>query len=227
MMREIELTSSRDGFRFTGLHAEPVGRRKGGVIVIQEIVGLDRYLREDVSRWADRGYEAVAPALFDRQEPGFVAPHDLPGYERGLAHAQANGTANPISDVAACRDFLAPRGPVFVVGYCYGGSVAWSAAGRLDGLAAVSSYYGVRPGEEVAITPRCPVICHYGLQDPYVPALAARDALVAAHPQVPVYIYEQSGHGFNNDGAPGQDPAEAELARRRTVELFEAEAGRG
>src|SRR5262249_44654144 len=151
MGQVIKLKSAGDGFEFSALHAEPEGPRKGGVIVLQEIFGLDRFVRADVRRWCEAGYEVLAPSLFDRREPGFVAAHDPEGLAAGRDHAMASGIDNPLSDIAACRDFLA--GPVFVVGYCYGGSLTWIACGRLEGLAAGSSYYGSLVGANAVLTP--------------------------------------------------------------------------
>ena len=222
MAQTITLTSAIDGFAFDALHAEPTGARKGGVIVIQEIFGLDQYVQADVARWAERGFEVVAPSMFDRQERGFTAEHDPAGFETGIKHLMANGFDNPVSDVQAAIDYLSPRGPVFIVGYCYGGVIAWLAAGKTTGLAAASSYYGGRVAQSLDVAPKIPVICHFGRKDGHIPADETKAAINAAYPDIPVYIYEDSGHGFNNDGRPDSDPADAALARERTVALFEA-----
>lgn len=222
MTTTIRLTSAHDGFSFTALHAQPAGARRGGVIVIQEIFGPDQYVQADVARWAERGFEVVAPAMFDRQAPGFVAEHDEAGVQAGISHATANGPDNAMGDIQACIDFLKARGPVFIVGYCYGGTMSWRAASRCKGLSAASSYYGGQVAQMAALPLSCPVIVHLGRKDAHIPADAVKAAVQAAHPDVPVHIYEASGHGFNNDGRPDSDPADAELARRRTVELFAA-----
>lgn len=218
----IKLASPVDGFQFSALHAQPKGARRGGVIVLQEIFGLDKYVHEDVARWSGLGFEALAPALFDRHEPGFVAEHDPDGVERGRAHATALGAVAPLSDIQACVEHLKPRGPVFLVGYCYGGMLGWVAANRTPGLAAVSSYYGGMMVQNAVLTPQCPVICHFGAKDPHIPAAEVKAALNAAQPQVQVFVYEHSGHGFNNDGRPDSDPGDAALARQRTLGLFSA-----
>jgi carboxymethylenebutenolidase len=220
----IQLTSPHDGFAFDALHAQPNGARRGGVIVIQEIFGLDHYVREDVARWSALGFEALAPSMFDRQQRAFVAEHDPDGIQAGVRHAMANGADNVLSDIQACIDFLKSRGPVFIVGYCYGGSMAWLAASRCEGLAAASSYYGSRVKDTAGLPLKCPVIVHLGRKDTGIPADEVKAAVEAAHPKVPVYIYEDSGHGFNNTGRPDADPDDAQLARERTLELF---AGNG
>lgn len=219
----IHITSGHDGFAFAALHGQPNGPRKGGVIVIQEIFGLDQYIHADVARWAARGFEVVAPSMYDRAQPGFVAGHDDPAqFQEAVKLATANGPANAMSDIQACIDFLAPRGPVFIVGYCYGGTMVWLAASRCTGLSAGSSYYGGQVAGMAALPLSCPVELHLGRKDGHIPADEVKAKIAAAHPEVPVWIYEASGHGFNNDGRPDSDLGDAELARRRTVALFEA-----
>jgi carboxymethylenebutenolidase len=218
----ITLTSGHDGFAFTALHAPAQGRRRGGVIVIQEIFGIDGYVREDVARWARVGFEVLAPSMFDRQDMRFVGGHDPAGMQAGMGYAMANGPDNAMSDIQAAIDFLKSKGPVFIVGYCYGGSMVWLAASRCTGLAAASSYYGSRVKDMAGLPLACPVIVHLGRKDAHIPADETRDAVKAAHPKVPVYIYEGSGHGFNNDGREDADPADAAAARDRTIALFEA-----
>lgn len=218
----IHITSGHDGFSFAALHGQPAGARKGGVIVIQEIFGLDQYVQADVARWEARGYEVLAPSMYDRQEPGFTAGHDPDGMQQAVKYAMANGPDNAMSDIQACIDFLAPRGPVFIVGYCYGGTMVWLASARCKGLSAGSSYYGGQVAGMAALPLSCPVEIHLGRKDDHIPCDDVKAKVQAAHPEVPVWIYEASGHGFNNDGRPDSDLADAELARKRTVALFEA-----
>ncbi|WP_213979405.1 dienelactone hydrolase family protein [Sphingomonas sp. dw_22] len=225
MIEPTTLKSQIDGFEFTALRASPETTRKGGVIVLQEVFGLDEAVRQDVARWACLGFEVIAPSLFDRQERGFVAGHNAEGLEIGLRYAAENGDDNPISDVQACIDALKDSGPVFLVGYCYGGTITWRAAARTNGLAAASSYYGAGVAASAEMALGCPVICHFGARDPYIPVAASIAAITAAHPDVPVYAYENSGHGFNNEG-PDADPADVRLARERTLKFFEDNAGR-
>ena len=222
MAETITLKSAIDGFEFTALHEAASGRRKGGIVIIQEIFGLDTYVLEDVARWAGKGFEAIAPAMYDRQKPGFIAAHDPEGMQEGFKYAMANGVDNAVSDVQACVDHLKAKGPVFIVGYCYGGWIVWEAAGKVSGLAAASSYYGGRIKDVVDQPINVPTICHFGRKDGHIPADEVKGAIAKAHPDIPVYIYENSGHGFNNDGRPDSDAADAELARKRSVELFEA-----
>jgi carboxymethylenebutenolidase len=221
MTEKIKIKSTApDGFEFAALHAQPKGRRRGGVIVVQEIFGLDQYVLADVERWAALGFEALAPSMFDRAAPGFVGEHNAEGMAAGYAAREKTDPQVALADVAACIAFLAPRGPVFIVGYCYGGTVAWHASTQLEGLAAASSYYGGGVIDLADLSLKNPVICHFGRKDTYIPADKVQAKLTAAHPLTPVYIYENSGHGFNIDGRPDADPADAKLARERTLGLF-------
>lgn len=130
--------------------------------------------------------------------------------------------ADALADIAACIAFLKDRGPVFIVGYCYGGTMVWHASANLDGLAAGSSYYGGGVAAAADLKLKNPVICHFGRKDGHIPADEVTAKIKAAHPDLPVYIYEKSGHGFNNDGRPDSDPDDAKTARERTLALFEA-----
>jgi len=219
-MGEMITIKGADGFGFGAYHASPSGASKGGVIVIQEIFGLDEHVLRDVDRWASLGFEAVAPSMYDRREAGFTAGHDPAGMQAGIAHAMGTPRDQAMGDISACRDFLSPRGKVNIVGYCYGGSMAWLAAALVPGLNASSSYYGSMVQANAELKPLCPVIVHLGRLDTHIPADAVKDSLAAANPQVPVYIYEDAGHGFNNEDPARHDNASADLARARTAALF-------
>ena len=221
-MAETIKIAGPDGFEFAALHAAARGPRKGGVIVIQEIFGLDEYVTADVGRWSAMGYEAVAPALYDRREPGFLAHHDPDGIKAGVAHAMGTPIDQAMGDIAACRDLLKAGGSkVCIVGYCYGGSMAWLAAAKVEGLSASSSYYGSMVKANAELAPACPVIVHLGRTDPGIPADEVKAAVAQTNPGVPVYIYEGAGHGFNNESPERYNEAAAKLARKRTLELFD------
>jgi carboxymethylenebutenolidase len=221
-MGETIKLAGADGFEFTAYHEPAFTPRKGGVIVIQEIFGIDRHVRADVGRWAKMGYEAIAPALFDRLQRDFHAEHDDAGIKAGIEKARATPLDQALSDIAACRDFLQSRGEkVCVVGYCYGGSLAWLASTRLDGVAAASSYYGSLVKQFAAETPKCPAIVHLGRTDPGINADEVAAVVGRHHAEVPVYIYEGAGHGFNNQSPERYNAEAADLARHRTLELFD------
>ena len=221
-MAETIKIAGADGFEFSAYHEPAFTPRKGGVIVIQEIFGIDEYVRADVQRWAKMGYEAIAPSMFDRRQPGFLAHHDPEGIKAGVAHARGTPMDQAMGDIAACRDFLRTRGEkVCVVGYCYGGSLAWMAAGKVDGLAAASSYYGSMVQANAALALNCPTIVHLGRTDAGIPADEVAAAIGEHHPDTPVHVYEGAGHGFNNESPERYNAEAADLARHRTLELFD------
>jgi carboxymethylenebutenolidase len=221
-MAETIKLAGADGFEFAAYHEPAFTPRKGGVIVIQEIFGIDEYVRADVERWAKMGYEAIAPSLYDRREPGFLAHHDPEGVKAGVAHAMGTPLDQAMGDIAACRDFLKRHGEkVCVVGYCYGGSLAWLAAGKVEGLSAASSYYGSLVQANAALPRLCPTIVHLGRTDHGIPADEVAAAVAQHHPDTPVYIYEGAGHGFNNESPERYNAEAADLARHRTLELFD------
>ncbi|WP_339065520.1 dienelactone hydrolase family protein [Teredinibacter turnerae] len=220
MQQTIQLTSAIDQFNFNALYRAPEGDVQGSVIILQEIYGLDPYIQRDADRWANLGYHALAPSMFDRVERGYVGEHDAAGTQLGVQHLNSVGNDNPIADIQACIDWLADRGPVYIVGYCYGGTQAWRAAALTQGLTAAVCYYGGGIRSAIHCQPACPVICHFGEQDPYVDAATNQRLLAQHHPNVAVFIYPESGHGFNNEG-PTSAPADVALARQRTVEFFQ------
>src|SRR3989344_695327 len=202
-MGETIKIAGADGFEFSAYHEPAFTPHKGGVIVLQEIFGIDRHVRADVERWAKMGYEALAPSLFDRREWAFTADHDTEGLQAGLTHARGTPLEQALGDIGACRDFLNKHG------------------GKVEGLAAASSYYGSMVQANAGLKPLCPVIVHLGRTDPGIPADDVAAALAAANPQVPVYIYEGAGHGFNNESPERYNAEAADLARHRTLELFD------
>ncbi len=221
-MGETITLAGADGFEFSAYHEPAFTPRKGGVIVIQEIFGIDRHVRADVERWAKMGYEAIAPAMFDRLQRDFHAEHDDAGIQAGIAKARATPLDQALSDIAACRDFLKTHGgKVCVVGYCYGGSLTWLTACKVEGIAAASSYYGSLVLANAALTPRVPTLIHLGRTDPGIPADDVAAAVAEHNPDVPVHIYEGAGHGFNNQSPERYNAEAADLARHRTLELFD------
>lgn len=220
MAETITLKSAHDGFEFSAYHEAPFTPRKGGVIVLQEIWGVDAGIRADVEMWAKAGYEAIAPSLFDRQRYGFQAT--FADVQEAVAIARAMPREQWKADIEACRDFLKPRGKVCIVGYCYGGSLAWLSASMIEGLAASSSYYGSLVQQFANLPLHCPTIVHLGHADHGIPADEVEQAVKAAHPDVPVYIYEGAGHAFVNPAPDRYNHEAADLARHRTIELFDS-----
>lgn len=222
MGKFIELTAA-DGFTFDAYHVEPKGTRKGGLIVVQEIFGVNADIRATADDFAALGYEVLAPSMYDRVKKGLkIDSHSQEALAEAMPIAQANGLENPVKDLQAAVNFLKPRGPVFVTGFCYGGSASWIAATQVEGVAAASCYYGSLLPNLAHLTPKCPVIAHFGGADPFIPKENV-DRFIAEQPKVPTYIYD-AGHGFFTRGGMTYDKAARDASLKRTLDLFEANA---
>lgn len=218
-MGETLKLSASDGFELGAYRAKPAGERRGGVVVVQEIFGVNGHIRDVVERYAERGYEAIAPALFDRLRPGIELDYDEAGISEGREHVAALGWEKPMLDVWAAATSLDPHGKVGVVGYCWGGTVAFLAGCRL-GVACVSAYYGRHIVEFLDEIPRCPMIMHFGAEDATIPQENV-DAIRSAYPDVPVYFYAGAGHGFNCDRRADFRPGASAEALDRTLAFFD------
>jgi carboxymethylenebutenolidase len=167
----------------------------------------------------------LAPALFDREAPGFEVGYDGEGMAAGIALSREKHPLElSIADIQSCVEALRDKGPAFVTGYCYGGSLAWFAATRLEGVAAASAYYGRLIPEYAWEKPRCPTICHFGRRDHGIPMEGVEKLIAVGHANVKVYVYD-AGHGFNCDQRADYDAESAALAKARTLELFRANGG--
>jgi len=212
----IELNAS-DGHQLSAYEQHPDGA-SAAVVIVQEIFGVNSHIRSVVDRYAAAGYHAIAPATFDRAERGVELEYDAEGVERGKELAMGLGMENAMLDVAAAVDHAAATGPVGVVGYCFGGSVAWLAAAQLPVAAAVGYYGGAVLGA-LASTPKVPTMLHFGELDAGIP-LDGVAAIQPAHPDVAVHVYEGADHGFNCDARSSFHEGAAELARDRTMSFL-------
>lgn len=225
MTGQFERHVMADGAEIPVYHAVAQGVRRGGIVLLQEIFGVNSHIRSLCDRFAALGFEVLAPALFDREAPGFEVGYDADGIAAGRRLArELHPIALSLSDTQSCIDALAPDGPVFVVGYCYGGSLAWFAATRLHGVAAAASYYGALVPDAAGEVPRCPVVLHFGRHDPGIPLAGVERVIAASHPGTQVYLYD-AGHGFNCDQRADYDPPAAARALDRTLALFAAAGG--
>jgi carboxymethylenebutenolidase len=220
MGTRITLTAS-DGFTLNAYTATPETKPRGGVVVIQEIWGLNNFVRGVVDRFARHGYLAVAPALFDRLKFGFESDDYAAGSAyatmgelmKGFSHQTA------LSDVAAAITAASAGGKVGITGYCFGGNVSWRAAHAGLGLSAASGYYGGGVPSYIDLEPQIPLEMHYGDKDTGIP-LEQVEALRARHPDVGIYLYGAQ-HGFCNSDRPDKfDEAACKKASARTLEFF-------
>lgn len=210
----ITLTAS-DGHELAAYQADGGAGARGSVVVAQEIFGVNAHVRGVVDEYARAGYHAVAPALFDRQQRGVELGYDADGVARGREIKGTASLEDADADIAAAVAHCAGRGPVAMVGFCWGGLIAWSAAAGCEGLAAAVGYYGGGIAEHLHLRPRCPVLLHFGEQDTAIP-LTAVDKIRAAYPEIPVHLYP-AGHGFNCDARGSYHGESAALARERSL----------
>ena len=216
MGTHIKLTAS-DGHTFDAYRADPDTPPKAGLVVVQEIFGVNAHIRAVTDSFAAQGYAAIAPAFFDRTETDVELGYEEPDLTRGRTLRAELGWDGTILDVVAATDALKPAGKVGVVGYCWGGSVAWLAACRLN-LAAAVGYYGGQVIDFKDEKANCPVMLHFGETDAGIP-LSDVDAVRAAQPDVPIHLYP-AGHGFNCDHRGSYDAESAKLALERTLSFL-------
>ncbi len=220
----VKLTAA-DGHELDCYVAEPSGPARGGLVVIQEIFGVNSHIRSVADGYAKDGYLAVAPALFDRAQRGVELTYEPADMAQGMKLAQQVGMENSLKDVAAALDYARANSDgkkTGVVGYCWGGTLAWLAATRLGPAAAVG-YYGGRIAQYAQERPTCPVMLHFGRRDPHIP-MTEIDKIRAANPELPIFIYD-AGHGFNCDQRKDYEPVSARLARERTLEFLRKHVG--
>lgn len=226
-MNWITLTAA-DGITLPACLSRPERAPQGAVVVLQEIFGVNAHIREVVQDFAAEGYLALAPALFQRLEPGVDLGYGEADRQHGMAlkaAAEALPAPGVLADVQAAVDWAAAQnvGPVAVVGYCWGGLLAWRAAALLHGVAAAVPYYGggMTTEAERQRLPRCPVLAHFAEQDQWIPMDTVR-AFQQAQPAVQVQLYD-AHHGFNCDHRAAWHAPSAALARQRTLAFLAAQ----
>jgi carboxymethylenebutenolidase len=221
MGQTIDLTTA-DGFTLSAYTAGPQNGTKG-IVVIQEIFGVNHHMRDMVDRFAAQGYAAIAPALFDRAERGVELGYTPDDIAKGREYRMKLDDAKVMADVEAAAKHMAGK-KLGIVGYCFGGTVAWWGATRTRKFAASSCWYGGGiPGtkDEQA---NCPVQMHFGEKDASIP-MTDVDAVRAAQPKVEVYVYQGAQHGFGCDERGSYSKPDYELAQQRTLDFFARHLG--
>jgi carboxymethylenebutenolidase len=215
MTESVTLTAA-DGHQLSAYVARPEAEPIAGLVVVQEIFGVNAHIRSIADGFARDGFLAVAPALFDRIERGVELAYDGADMQKAMTFIPKLDVDKALADVAAAMDFAAhvTGKKVGVVGYCFGGTLAWLAATRIHPAAAVG-YYGGRIANYAAETPSAPVMLHFGNQDKHIPAEEV-EKVQAAHPDVEIHWYD-AGHGFNCDARASYNPHAAQLARERSL----------
>ena len=214
MSQTIKLTAA-DGTTIDAYRADPTGTPKGGLVVLQEIFGVNPHIRRVADGFAAEGYRVIAPALFDRVKPGVELDYNQEGMGAGIALMGQVDQGKALLDVAAAVAAASDAGKVGIVGYCWGGSLAYAAACSVDGLAAAVGYYGGNIAKSLDRKPKVPVMLHFGERDAHIP-LSDVAAIKAALPDVPVYTYD-ADHGFNCDARGSYDKPSAAQALERTL----------
>jgi carboxymethylenebutenolidase len=218
MNESVRLTAA-DGHQLSAYVAHPEGDPIAGLVVVQEIFGVNAHIRSVADGYARDGFLAVAPALFDRIERGVELAYDGADMQKAMTFIPKLNVESALADVAAAMDFAAAATgkKVGVVGYCFGGTIAWLAATRHHPAAAVG-YYGGRIANYAAETPSAPVMLHFGKQDKHIPAEEI-EKISSAHPDVEIYEYD-AGHGFNCDARASYNQQAAQLARERSLRFL-------
>jgi carboxymethylenebutenolidase len=217
---------AKDGHAFGAYEAKPAGKARGGIVLIQEIFGVNAHIRSVADRYAADGYHVIAPAIFDRAERGVELGYDKANVDRGIALRREISLDDMLLDIAACIDALKGSGKVAIIGYCLGGSLAWLAAVKLPGLAAAIGYYGGMIAGNLGEMPKVPVMLHFGEKDGGIPVADVEKIKAASDPaKVQVFLYEGAGHAFNRDGTPVYHADAAKLALERTRDFLATHVG--
>ena len=224
MGKVVDLKSA-DGFIFPAYLAEPTGKPKAAVVVLQEIFGVNSHIRSVADGYAAAGYLAVAPATFHRAQSGVDLGYTEADMKAGTelkAAAESLPAPGVLQDIQAAINHAAQTtgGKVGIVGYCWGGLLTWRSACTLSGLSAAAPYYGggMTVGDEPTRQPACPVMVHFGNQDHWIP-MDTVEAFKKAQPGVQVFVYD-ANHGFNCDQRGSYNEAAAKLAKQRTLDFF-------
>jgi carboxymethylenebutenolidase len=215
MSERVQLKAS-DGFQLGAYVARPSGEPIAGLVVVQEIFGVNAHIRSVADGYARDGFLAIAPALFDRIERDVELGYEGAEMEKARSFIPKLSLDSAIKDVAAAMEYARQQTArnVAAIGYCWGGTLAWLAATRLNAAVAVG-YYGGQIGKFAAETPKAPVMLHFGRQDRHIPPEEV-EKVHAAHPEVEIYWYD-AGHGFNCDARASYNAAAAKTARERSL----------
>ena len=224
MGHPIELTAT-DGHRFQAWRADPPGKPRAGLVIVQEIFGLNDHMRKVTDGFGYDGYLALCPALFDRVAPGIELGYTEDDIAKGREVRAKVPYPKALNDIAAAAAALQRAGciKVAVIGYCWGGTLAWLAATRVTGINAAISYYGGGVAEHAQENPRCPVLFHFGETDASIP-MSDVDKIGRMQPDTDLFVYP-AGHGFSCDARGSYDKASSDKARERTREFLRRYAG--
>jgi len=229
-MGEFVKLTAADGVELSAYVARPAGKAKGAVIVVQEIFGINSHIRSIADKYAAEGYTAIAPALFDRMEPGIELSYSGEDMKKAFELYPKLDPAKSLLDIAAAYAEIAKEHKgIAVIGFCYGGLMSWLSATRGETLKMQPSccvgYYAGGIGRFAAEEPSCPVMLHFGAEDSHIGSDQIQ-AVRSAHPEVEIYVYDGAVHAFNRDPDPNSyNPAAAQLAGERTLAFLRKHIG--
>jgi carboxymethylenebutenolidase len=214
-MSEFITLMARDGHEFSAWLAAPAGKPRGAVVVIQEIFGVNAHIRAVTDSYAAEGYVAIAPAVFDRIRKGIELGYNPDTMKEGFGYAQQLQPDKTLLDIGASIAVVKHGGRVGVVGFCWGGKMAYVSACELP-IACAVAYYGGRIVQELGKTPKCPVLYHFGGKDTHIPP-SDIDQIRTVDQRGTFHIYPDADHGFNCDQRASFNADAAQLARQRTL----------
>ncbi len=220
-MGELITLKAEDGHSLSAYVATPAGACKGGIVIIQEIFGINGHIRDICDRFAKCGYAAIAPALFDRIEPGIELDYDPDGVAKGIELKGKSDEPLALMDIATAHDHIAEYGDISVIGYCWGGTLAYLSACKLSGFSKAIGYYGGGIAQIMNEQPQIPLMLHFGDQDASIP-MTDVDAIMTARPETVTYVY-QAGHGFNCDRRASYNAEATKLALKRSLDFIAGE----
>ena len=212
----MKLTAA-DGHEFQTFEAGNVNAPRG-LVVVQEIFGVNDHIKDMAEQFAAAGYKAIAPALFDRAERGVDLGYGPDDRKKGFGLRGECSDADSLADITAAAKALGTAS-TGVVGYCWGGTIAWGGATRSEAFEAAVGWYGGGIAATKDEMPHCPVQLHFGAEDHGI-ALTDVDAIRAAQPGVEVYVYEGAGHGFGCEQRGSFDQKSFALAQNRSLDFF-------
>ncbi|MDE1161728.1 MAG: dienelactone hydrolase family protein [Acidobacteriaceae bacterium] len=218
-----------DGHELAAYVARPEGEVRGGVVVVQEIFGVNSSIRGAADWLASEGYVAIAPAIFDRYERGLELGYDEESMKKAFSIYPQLDPNVTLKDIASAFEFVKAEGKgTAVLGFCYGGLIAWLSAtrGPANGFTPTCTvgYYAGGVGKVAAEETHCPVLLHFGADDDHI-GKDQLDAVRTAHPDVILFEYEGAGHAFANPKRPSYVAAAAKLADERSIAFLREKIG--
>jgi len=224
-MGQTIMLKAKDGHSFSAYRADPAGKPKGAIVVIQEIFGVNHHIKAVADGYAKEGYVAVAPALFDRVEKNVDLGYDQASMTAGRGYIGKVPPEAIAADTQSAIDYAKQFGKVGIVGYCLGGSVAFRAATQLDGIVAAVGYYGGQIAGMAQSKPKVPTMLHFGDQDQSIPPADVDKIKAARGGDTQIFVYQGAGHGFNCDERPSWNAESAKTALGRTLDFFKTHIG--